>query len=218
MTRTTYTVVWDLELQKAVVPAVPEQRSVAQQELFEADKAVAGWEFAHQAGISCAVAYAIEEDRYFLFDDSRESHLRLRKLLFRASHVVGWNHWRFDYNVLATTLGVNLSSLTDTQAGPGKRDLDLLQMLWGGMGEVQYGECCRLEDVARGTLGAGFGKTGTGADAPLLYQAGQWSQLLEYCLRNVQLTARLYAFWKDHGYLVNGVGHRIALLAPVAWL
>jgi len=214
------TIVWDLEIQKRIVPTDPTSRSAEETTALAEGRAVEGWPAAPLAGISCAVAYEIERRRYRVFGDTLAEHQALAGLLVRAARVVGYNHVNFDYAVLAVATGIPRAELTDVDADPGDRDWDLLQMLWGGIGRRQLGRGSgnSLNDVSRATLGAAVGgKTGDGAQAPELYQAGRWGELVDYCLRDVDLTARLYERAAEGAAFITGEGRVVAPRHPAQW-
>lgn len=211
------TIVFDLEIQKAIVPS-PDKCTEADRALVAAGKAVHGWNNSHKAGIASGVAYHAEADRYHIFGDRRDDHLRLVELLTDAERVVGFNHWCFDYPLLAASTGVAMEEITDMSAPPGERDIDLLQMIWGGIGGNLFGKGNSLDAVSRATLGErGGGKNGSGAEAPLLYQQGLYGRLINYNVGDVDLTRRLLRFIEDHGYCINGEGKVIKPVHPREW-
>lgn len=211
------TIVFDLEIQKCILPPV-ERCSEAELALAGEGRGVHGWEHAHTAGISSAVAYHVERDRYHLFGDRPEEHAALVNLIANADRVVGFNHWNFDYPLLCTATDTPLAELTDVDAAPGLRDIDLLQMIWRGVGQREFGRGCGLDAVTDATLGRKLGgKTGAGARAPELYQARRYGELLDYNLRDVDLTERLRRFIVAHGYCLTGKGVRIEPRHPMEW-
>lgn len=210
------TVVFDLEIQKCIVPDV-DRCTDTDRAMVAAGNAVHGWGQAHTAGISSGVVYEIEARRYHIFGHTAPEHAELAALLRNADQVVGFNHWNFDYGLLAHTLDVPLDQITDVDAEPGVRDYDLLQMIWAGHGARDFRKGNGLDAVARATLGPVIGgKNGDGAHAPQLYQAGQYGALLNYNLRDVELTARLYEFWREHKYLITG-GGLVTPMQPRRW-
>lgn len=54
-----------------------------------------------------------------------------------------------------------------------------------------------LDAICKRTFGVG--KSGHGADAPKLFQAGKWGALFTYCLNDVQLMRRLFWHMLDPG-------------------
>lgn len=212
------TVVFDLEIQKQIVPSA-DKCGAAQLALVAANLAVHGWHHAHTAGISSAVAYVVEAGRYMVYGDTRDEHAALALLLAGADRVVGFNHWRFDYPLLAHATGLPLAEITDLDAEPGARDIDLAQGIWGALGGPVYRHT-GLNAVACATLGAAAagGKAGDGAKAPEWYQQGRWGELLHYNLHDVELTARLHHFIAHHGYCITGDKRILAPRYPAQWL
>ena len=47
-----------------------------------------------------------------------------------------------------------------------------------------------LEKIAQANLG--YGKTGTGANAPELWQLGKKEEVINYCLKDIQITKDIY--------------------------
>jgi len=210
-------VVFDLEIQKQIVDL---KKATATEAALVPDLAVDGWGNAHTAGISSAVAYNVNEDRYYIYGDRPEEHIELVGQLTEADQVVGFNHIKFDYPLLAHATGVSLGILmgSGSQTEPGERDIDLLQMAWAGYGKRVYGSGFSLDAISLATLGARIGgKNGDGAHAPVLYQQGRWGELLNYNLRDVEITAKLLRFVQDHGYLITGKGVQIQTQHPAEW-
>jgi hypothetical protein len=217
----TRTVVFDLEIQKTIVTSA-EKCTETELEAVRAGKAVHGWENAHKGGISSGVAYVMEEDRYHIYGDTYEDHERLAKLIIEADQVVGFNHINFDYPLLAHSTGRTAHELQCGGLGgaprPGTRDVDLLQMIWGGLGSQTFRKGCNLDAVSLATLGAAIGgKNGNGELAPLLYQQGLFGKLLNYNIRDVDLTRRLFRFITEHGYCLTGDGTLVTPVHPVEW-
>jgi hypothetical protein len=63
-----------------------------------------------------------------------------------------------------------------------------------------------LNGLAGGTFNQQ--KSGEGAHAPKLYQAQKYDELLEYNLRDVILTKKLYDHIQTFGYVVDGEGRK----------
>lgn len=210
------TVVFDLEIQKLIVPG-KDKATAEDCDLVAAGKAVHGWSQAHTAGIASAVAYWAEKDRYFVYGDRFDEHLDLASLIESADRVVGYNHWTFDYPLLAASTGRPIDELTDLDAPPGERDIDLLQMIWAGLGRRDFDSLYGLHKVSLGTLGPLGGKNGSGEHAPVLYQEGRFGALLNYNLRDVELTAHLHRFIQRYRYIVTAIGRQIETKYPAAW-
>lgn len=213
------TLVWDLEIKARIIEGRGGWSSPEDDDALAAGLAVQGWANAHKAGISCAVAYEVERRRYHVFGDTLDEHKALAEMLAAADIVVGWNHVQFDYPVLAEAAGMPLAYLTDMGAPPGLRDWDLLQMLWTGRGgNARFGSGNKLDEISRATLGSTIGgKIGEGQRAPELYQQGRWGELVNYCLRDVDLTARLYERVREGAPLITNDGRIVTCRHPSAW-
>ncbi|MFM8716881.1 MAG: hypothetical protein ACKOF3_08890 [Spartobacteria bacterium] len=59
---------------------------------------VGGWDKKHEMGMSLGVTYSSRDNCYEIFSEDRAE--QLIKRLQRADLVVGFNHVRFDYDVL----------------------------------------------------------------------------------------------------------------------
>jgi len=70
----------------------------------------------------------------------------------------------------------------------------------------------KLDDISKATLGGKFGKSGSGADAPKLYKAGKYLDLLSYNLQDVRLTKQICEFAKQNKYLMTGKGDKLSIL------
>lgn len=209
------TIVFDLECKLAIV-ADTATATAEECDLVNQGEAVHGWGNAHKAGISSAVAYAVEEDRYYIYGDTAPEHYCLAQQLMDADRVVGFNHVQFDYKLLATTLDTDINDFLMDSA-PGERDWDLLQMIWGGINRRDFAGVYGLDKVSTATLGTLGGKSGHGANAPELYRQGRFGELLDYNLRDVDLTQRLYRFIQQYGFVLNGVNNVIRVKHPTRW-
>lgn len=204
------TIVYDLEISKTITEA-------------------GGWNKHNNMGLGSAVAYSFNQDKYFFYlHDTDKS--KLIELL-NGNRVVTYNGIRFDSKVL---LGED-REIEKTESGTGIfvynkfktvkwLELDLyLQILKaqhnlnddylavgrfpkGGKGGL------KLDGVAQSTLGREQRKTSSGAEAPKMYKAGNFSTLLEYNLQDTLLTQKLYNFILKNGFVKNAFGEKIDLL------
>jgi DEAD/DEAH box helicase domain-containing protein len=108
--------------------------------------------------------------------------------LKKADLVVGFNHVKFDYGVLAAYPGgENLAAET--------RNLDLLQEI-----AKTLGRRLRLDSLARATLNTA--KVADGLQAVAWWREGKLAELLAYCQQDVAVTRDLWDFGRRHGYLL----------------
>ncbi len=136
-------------------------------------------------GLSLGVVYSYRDDAFTTyFEDDAE---RLVARLLAASLVVGFNHKRFDLEVLRPYAG---------NADLGRvRSLDLLEEL-----QRRLGHRVGLDGCARATLGAA--KSGHGLEAIEWFRQGRWEELERYCRDDVRLTRDLFDHGRSRGYVV----------------
>lgn len=154
---------------------------------------------AGKGGISALVIYDNISGRFHLYD---EHTLELAAQHLESFDVLlGFNSIEFDAQVVEGILGRRLEIQTH---------IDLLQLVWAGNPGRRKGN--KLDDLALATLG--FGKPHDGTLAPTLADEGRWAELFDYCLLDVDLTKRLFAFVQEHGNLINGQGAIIEINLP----
>lgn len=88
--------------------------------------------------------------------------------------------------------------------------IDLLQLVWAAATGRRSGN--KLDDLALATLG--YGKPHDGTLAPILADEGRWAELFDYCLLDVDLTKRLFAYVQKNGHLINGNGTVLEVKLP----
>lgn len=166
--------VYDIEIIKAVPAGGP---------LIDGVEYCAGWDDHENMGISVIGAYDFFYQQYRVF---MADNFHLFRDLLKHRVGVGYNNINFDNKVLA-----HHDLLPD-----GVQYVDLLRAIWKGAGHDPdvfnqethsgYG----LDAMARANLGAS--KTGHGAVAPVDWQKGRIGSVIDYCLNDVRLTARLF--------------------------
>lgn len=135
------------------------------------------------AGIGWMCVYAIHERRMYHFD--RHTAKDAASLL-NGAVVVGWNIDDFDIPLYEACTGIALQP---------HHTEDLFAKAKAATGGVWIG----VDEAAKFTIGRG--KTGNGADAPALAQAGRWAELALYTSDDVMLEHDVFAFVQKHGYL-----------------
>ncbi len=135
-------------------------------------------------GISVAGIYDSRSDKYFCL---REEKMRdIIPLLSEVDRVVGFNTEGFDFAVLQPYIPeVNVKKLPS---------LDI-------MSEIVKVTSHRvsLDNVAKATLGTGKG--GDGMQALRWFHEGNFADLEKYCLKDVEITHKLYLHALEHGEL-----------------
>jgi DEAD/DEAH box helicase domain-containing protein len=138
---------------------------------------VGGWDKKHEMGMSLGVTYSSKDQTYEIFAEDRAEQLIRR--LQRADLIVGFNHVRFDYDVL---MAYTILDLRENLVS-----LDLLQEV-----ERIAGHRLKLEDIAQATLGVG--KTADGLDAIRWWREGKILEIAKYCCFDVKVTRLVHEF------------------------
>lgn len=142
-----------------------------------------GWRDFDNMGISCVGAWCSKHGpRVFLQDNSAE----LQRAFDEADVLVSFNGLAFDNPLLAAN-GISI--------GNPERCYDLLAEIWRADGlapEYQGGSHAGYGLDACALANFGRGKTGNGALAPVLWQRGNRGAVIDYCLRDVELTRLLF--------------------------
>ncbi|MFM8765173.1 MAG: ribonuclease H-like domain-containing protein, partial [Spartobacteria bacterium] len=142
---------------------------------------VGGWDKKHEMGMSLGVTYSSRDNCYEIF--SEDCAEQLIKRLQRADLVVGFNHVRFDYDVL---MAYTILDLRENLVS-----LDLLQDV-----ERLAGHRVKLEDIAQATLGVG--KTADGLDAIRWWREGKLAEIAKYCCFDVKVTRLVHEYGAAH--------------------
>jgi len=134
--------------------------------------------------ISVVGLYSYNKDEYIAYDVNEMNELGGR--LKDAGLVVGFATNRFDLPVMARYFDFDIFVVPS---------LDILDEI-----ELASGKRISLDLLAHENLG--YGKTGKGMDAPILYAEGKIKELKEYCLNDVKVTKELYDLANKQGYLM----------------
>ena len=138
---------------------------------------VGGWDKKHEMGMSLGGTYSSRDNCYEIFGEDRAE--QLIKRLQRADLVVGFNHVRFDYDVL---MAYTILDLRENLVS-----FDLLQEV-----ERIAGHRLKLEDIAQATLGVG--KTADGLDAIRWWREGKILDIAKYCCFDVKVTRLVHEY------------------------
>ena len=148
-----------------------------------------GWFNYEALRISALGVYSYARDEYFCFE---ESELPRAADLFRASRLlVGFSSNRYDIPVLNRYF----QKLDPPLNLFHKERLDLLDEI-----ELVTGRRVSLDRLALANLGEG--KSGHGSDAARLFREGKLEELKSYCLKDVELTRRLYEQYRDRKFFL----------------
>jgi DEAD/DEAH box helicase domain-containing protein len=133
---------------------------------------------------------------------------KLWPILERTDILVGYNSDHFDIPLLNKYYPGDLTRI---------KSLDIMKEVY-----VTLGRRLRLDAIAEGTLGSK--KSGNGGQSLRWWRAGEIDKVREYCLKDVELTKKLFDYALEHGsvkYKELGKTHEVKLdtaqwLAPAA--
>ena len=160
---------------------------------------VGGWQQIGRMGMSVAVTYSTSRAGYRIYGENQVDDL-IRELQ-RADLIVGFNHLRFDFEVLHGYTALDL------------RQLPTLDLLIDLQSRLQHR--LSLDALAAATLGVE--KTSEGMQAIRWFKEGKLLLIAEYCCYDVKLTRLIHQYGATHKklYYKNRFGNRLSV--PVSW-
>lgn len=160
---------------------------------------VGGWQNIGRMGMSIGVTYNTARDEYKIYSERQVDDL-IRDLQ-RADLVVGFNHLRFDYEVLHGYTALDL------------RQLPSLDLLIDLQNRLQH----RLSLDAIATATFGVEKTAEGLQAIQWFREGKLMDIAEYCCYDVKLTRLVHEYGVSYQQLHyhNRFGKKLTV--PVSW-
>jgi DEAD/DEAH box helicase domain-containing protein len=141
---------------------------------------VGGWNQISRMGMSVGVTYSTARGEYKIFGERQVNDLI--QDLQRADLIVGFNHLRFDYEVLHGYTTFDL------------RQLPTLDMLVELQNRLQHR--LSLDSIATATFGVE--KTAEGLQAIEWYKQGKLLEIAEYCCYDVKLTRLIHEYGVQH--------------------
>ena len=169
-------IVYDIEIQNPPV-ANPKKKG---------DYKIAnGWEDYKGMGIACAVFYDMQRDLIRIYKDNLPTK-ELHEIVNSADILVGYNNRRFDDNLLRS-MDCNV---------PLHKSYDILHQFYMAKGLSEewnprtHGGYS-LDKMCMKNLNMEKAKSGSGADAPYLWQDGKRQEVIDYCINDVMITAKL---------------------------
>lgn len=161
---------------------------------------VGGWDKIRDMRMSIGVTYSTARGGYKIYGEKQVNDLI--EELRRADLVVGFNHLRFDYEVL-----IGHNPFFDPQQIP---TLDLLVEL-----QKTLQHRLSLDSIAVATLGVE--KTAEGMQAIKWFKEGRMLEIAEYCCYDVKITKMVHEFGVANKYLnyTNRFGKRMTV--QVGW-
>lgn len=150
-----------------------------------------GWNNFGALKISVVGLYSYQKDKYECFEESQMEELAAR--FAEADRLVGFSMNRYDIPVLNLYFH-RFKNVPELDLWKKER-IDLLEEI-----EVSTGDRISLSRLAEANLGTP--KERSGAEAIDLYRSGRMEELKSYCLKDVELTKRLFDMYKDKGELI----------------
>jgi len=144
---------------------------------------VGGWNNIRDMRLSIGVTYSTTRGSYQIYQEDQVNDLIAE--LQRAGMVIGFNHLRFDYEVLH---GYTVFDLTQLPT------LDLMIDL-----QKTLGHRLSLDSIATATLGVE--KTAEGLQAIHWFKEGKMLEIAEYCCYDVKITRLVHEYGVAHHQL-----------------
>jgi hypothetical protein len=139
-----------------------------------------GWDNFEALKISVVGVYSYAQDKYFCYEESEMD--KLAELFKGDVKLVGFSSNRYDVPVL----NIYFQKLKQPNLDLWQKErVDLLHEI-----EMATGQRISLSRLAEANLGVK--KDRHGSDAIRLYDAGEIEELKKYCLKDVELTKKLY--------------------------
>ena len=160
---------------------------------------VGGWNHISRMGMSVGVTFSTATGDYRIYSEKQVDELI--KDLQRADLIVGFNHLRFDYEVLHGYTTFDL------------RQLPTLDMMIELQTRLQHR--LSLDSIATATFGVE--KSAEGMQAIQWYREGKLLEIAEYCCYDVKLTRLVHEYGTQHRQLHyrNRFGKKLSV--PVNW-
>ena len=167
----------------ASLPAAP-RVLVLDIETQRSAEEVGGWDKADRMGLAVAVTQDLTSGEVRVYTEDQVGALCAE--LTAAALIIGFNIRRFDFSVLRGYRDLDYAALPT---------LDILEEVHAALGFR-----LSLSHLAQETLGAP--KLADGLQSLAWWKAGERDKVIEYCKADVDLTRRLFAFGRDHAYLL----------------
>jgi DEAD/DEAH box helicase domain-containing protein len=160
---------------------------------------VGGWTHIDRMKMSVGVTFSTARGDYRIYGEAQVADLISE--LQRADLIVGFNHLRFDYEVLHGYTAFDF------------RQLPTLDMLVELQKALQHR--LSLDSLAAATLGVE--KTSEGLQAIRWFREGRLLEIAEYCCYDVKITRLIHEYGAAHRQLFykNRFGNKLSV--PVSW-
>ncbi|MGE4234269.1 MAG: ribonuclease H-like domain-containing protein [Bacteriovoracia bacterium] len=159
---------------------------------------VGGWQNIDKLGVSVACAYDSKTEQFLSF---KENELDQLNKLCRERLVVGYNIMGFDLKVLAAY-------------GFEYRKFDVFDIMY----DIEHScgwRYLKLDQIAKGTLGSA--KSADGLQAVEWYKQGLIDKIIEYCIKDVEITRDVFVYGMNHGEIKIAKADNSIVSVPVMW-
>ena len=169
-------------------------------EIAKTIEEVGGWDHTDKMGVSCAVVYEYEGDRYRVYGPTPEDLLRLQQRLMPADRITTFNGWRFDFPVIwglpsrSRVLALR-GSRTTSSTGSGNPSASTRRSFPTSTRAGGWTPSARELSV--------WARAAYGGDAPKWFQMGDWARLVDYCIDDVRLEKKLGQFIDTYEFVVH---------------
>ncbi len=159
---------------------------------------VGGWGNIDKLGVSVACAYDSKTGELLSF---KENELDRLNKLCKERLVIGYNIIGFDLKVLAAY-------------GFDSRKFDVFDIMLD-VENVSGRRFVKLDSIAKATLGSV--KIADGLQAVEWYKRGEIDKIIEYCLKDVEITRDIFIHGMKHGLIKIAKADGDASVVPVQW-
>ena len=137
-----------------------------------------GWNYPATMDIACICVYDYVTDTYRVFGEFELEDFQ--SFIDRQDISVGFNNIRFDNTVLRAC-DIKISD---------SNSYDILAEIYNALKSRPKG--CKLENVIKANFSTPPTKTIDPAEAPILWQRGHHTKVIDYCLNDVKMTKMIF--------------------------
>ena len=144
---------------------------------------VGGWGNIKNMGMACGVVYSTDSNQYHVYEESQVADLI--SILRSADLIIGFNHIRFDYEVLRGYSSFDFLKL---------KSFDMLIDL-----KDRLGHRIKLDSLAKSCLGES--KSSDGLQSLKWVKEGRLDLVREYCQQDVKVTKNVFEFGQKNKFV-----------------